>query len=88
MVVDTVQTQIYLSRGAIASIETGETAVVEAKTSTLKITPSKQGYRSFFVVNEEMTESIQVHFMNAGIMGANRMMSSSLGYELCKGLAM
>ncbi len=61
-------------------------SVAEATVSTLKVCPSGKGYRAFFVSNEEMDQSVSTHFMNAGVMGANRMMSSSLGYELCKGL--
>jgi hypothetical protein len=61
-------------------------SVAEATVSTLKICPKDKGYRAFFVSNEEMTESVVTHYMNAGVMGANRTMSSSLGYELCKGL--
>jgi hypothetical protein len=61
-------------------------SVAEATVSTLKVCPAGKGFRAFFVTNEEMTESIGTHFLNTGVMGANRKMSSSLGYELCKGL--
>ncbi len=54
--------------------------------STIKISPTGKGYRPFFVSNEDMTNSKPTNFMNTGVMGANRMMSCSLGYELCKGL--
>lgn len=65
---------------------TSISSVAEASVSTLKVCPTGKGYRAFFVSNEDMTNSKSVNFMNAGVMGANRMMSSSLGYELCKGL--
>jgi hypothetical protein len=65
---------------------TSISSVAEASVSTLKICPTGKGYRAFFIANEEMTESQVTHFMNTGVMGANRKMSSSLGYELCKGL--
>ncbi|PKP22084.1 MAG: hypothetical protein CVU05_05440 [Bacteroidetes bacterium HGW-Bacteroidetes-21] len=61
-------------------------SVAEASVSTLKISPTGKGYRAFFVANEDMTISKLENFKSAGIMGANRKMSSSLGYELCKGL--
>lgn len=61
-------------------------SVAEASVSTLKVSPSGKGYRAFFVANEKMTESQLENFKTAGIMGANRKMTSSLGYELAKGL--
>ena len=61
-------------------------SVAEASVSTLKVSPSGKGYRAFFVSNEAMTASQVENFKTAGIMGANRKMTSSLGYELCKGL--
>jgi hypothetical protein len=65
---------------------TSISSVAEASVSTLKISPTGKGYRAFFVANEKMSESIILNFKNTGVMGANRKMSSSLGYELCKGL--
>ena len=68
-----------------ANLDTYEKAVVvEASASTLKASP--KGYRAFFVANENLSKSAATNFMNAGIMGAIRKMSSSIGYELCKGL--
>jgi hypothetical protein len=61
-------------------------SIAEATVSTLKISPKDKGYRAFFVANEALNNSMDMNFMNMGIFGANRMMSSSLGYELCKGL--
>ena len=60
--------------------------MAEATVSTIKVCPTDKGYRAFFVSNEEMTASNSTHFLNTGVLGANRKMSSSLGYELCKGL--
>ena len=61
-------------------------SVAEASVSTLKVSPTGKGYRAFFVANEPMTTSMVENFKTAGIMGANRKMTSSIGYELCKGL--
>lgn len=61
-------------------------SVAESSVSTLKISPSGKGFRAFFVANENMNESAAVIFKSAGMMGANRKMTSSLGYELCTGL--
>ncbi|MFC1732572.1 hypothetical protein ACFL6I_19905 [candidate division KSB1 bacterium] len=54
--------------------------------STIKVCPYDEGYRPFFVVNEPVGASIVQNFVNTGIGGANRKMTSSLGYELAKGL--
>lgn len=54
--------------------------------STIKVCPYDEGYRPFFVVNEPVGESAGQNFVNAGIGGANRKMTSSLGYELAQGL--
>ncbi|HNQ66830.1 MAG TPA: hypothetical protein PKN32_00505 [Bacteroidales bacterium] len=62
------------------------TSVAESSVSTLKISPAGKGFRAFFVANENMNESATLLFKSAGIMGANRKMTSSLGYELCVGL--
>lgn len=61
-------------------------AYVQATASTLKICPYDEGYRPFFVVNEPISASTVANFVNTGIGGANRKMTSSLGYELAKGL--
>ena len=61
-------------------------SVAEATVSTIKISPKGKGYRAFFVANEKMTKSQMLNFKQTGIMGANRKMTSSLGYELCKGI--
>jgi len=61
-------------------------SVAEATVGTIKISPAGKGYRAFFVSNENMGESAPTLFMNAGMMGANRQMTSSIGYDLCKGL--
>lgn len=65
---------------------TSLSTIAEATVGTIKICPSGKGYRAFFVANEDMTESKSVNFMNSGILGANRTLTSSMGYELCKGL--
>ncbi|MDD3741529.1 MAG: hypothetical protein PHH30_09830 [Bacteroidales bacterium] len=62
------------------------TSVAESSVSTLKVSPSGKGFRAFFVANENMNESATLIFKSAGLMGANRKMTSSLGYELCEGL--
>ncbi len=54
--------------------------------STIKVCPYDEGYRPFFVVNEGVGASAGQNFVNTGIGGANRKMTSSLGYELAKGL--
>jgi hypothetical protein len=54
--------------------------------STIKVCPYDEGYRPFFVINEPVGESVGQNFVNTGIGGANRKMTSSLGYELAKGL--
>lgn len=54
--------------------------------STIKICPYDEGYRPFFVVNEPVGESGGQNFVNTGVGGANRKMTSSLGYELAQGL--
>ena len=59
---------------------------VSVSGNTLKICPEEGGYRPFFVVNEPLNESVGQNFVNTGIGGANRKMTSSLGYELCKAL--
>ncbi|HQQ97876.1 MAG TPA: ankyrin repeat domain-containing protein [Cyclobacteriaceae bacterium] len=61
----------------------GETAI--ASVSTLKISPSDGGYRQFFIANEAEDESTLSNFQG-GVFSANRKLTSSLGYELCKGL--
>jgi hypothetical protein len=65
---------------------TGLSTVATANVSTLKVTPSKKGYRAFFVENEAADESEPFIFKSKGIFGADRKMTSSLGYELCKEL--
>jgi ankyrin repeat protein len=52
---------------------------------TLKVSPTGAGYRTFFVANENEDESAISNFQG-GIFTANRKLTSSLGYELCKGL--
>jgi len=59
---------------------------VQVKGSTIKVCPTDKGYRPFFVANEPVTASVVTNFVNMGIGGANRKMTSSLGYELAKGL--
>jgi hypothetical protein len=61
-------------------------AYVQATGGTLKICPYDEGYRPFFVVNEPLTASMGQNFVNTGIGGANRKMTSSLGYDLAKAL--
>lgn len=57
---------------------------VSATISNIKICPYDEGYRPFFVVNEGMPTGQK--FVNTGVGGANRKMTSSLGYELTKEL--
>ncbi|MFC2111144.1 hypothetical protein ACFLQ5_01690 [Bacteroidota bacterium] len=59
---------------------------VSATLSTIKICPSDKGYRPFFVTNEAVTASAATAFTGGGLFDSNRKMTSSLGYELCKGL--
>jgi len=69
-----------------AGVTFGDLNMAEATVSTLKISPSNKGYRQFFVANEGDDESQLSNFTNTGVFGANRKMTSSLGYELAKGL--
>ncbi len=59
--------------------------VAEASVSTLKISPSGKGYRAFFIGNEAADESALENYQG-GIFSANRKMTSSLGYDMVKGL--
>lgn len=59
--------------------------IAEATASTLKVSPSGKGYRSFFVANEGEDESMLSNFQG-GIFTSNRKLTSSLGYDLAKGL--
>jgi hypothetical protein len=59
--------------------------VAEASVSTLKVSPSGKGYRSFFVANEGADESALSNF-DQGVFSANRKLTSSLGFDLAKGL--
>lgn len=59
---------------------------VQATVSTIKVAPQNLGYRNFFVVNERINTSDYANFINTGVGGANRKMTSSLGYELTNGL--
>lgn len=59
---------------------------VQAKGGTIKVCPYDEGYRPFFVVNEPLNESVVTNFVNMGIGGANRKMTSSYGYDLTKAL--
>lgn len=59
--------------------------VATATVSTLKVSPYGKGYRQFFVANEGDDESALSNFQG-GVLSANRKLTSSLGYELCKGL--
>lgn len=72
-----------ITRARTAGGFMGETAI--ATVSTLKISPSDGGYRQFFIANEAEDESIIANFQG-GVFSANRKLTSSLGYELCKGL--
>lgn len=56
-----------------------------ATVGTLKVAPYDEGYRNFFVANEAEDES-QLSNFQGGILTANRKLTSSLGYELCKEL--
>ncbi|MCD6010529.1 MAG: hypothetical protein K0Q79_391 [Flavipsychrobacter sp.] len=69
-------------RGAAGS---GFNEIATATASTLKVAPSGKGYRTFFIGNEAPDES-QLENFNGGIFTANRKLTSSLGYDLCKGL--
>jgi ankyrin repeat protein len=57
----------------------------EASLSTLKVSPSGKGYKTFMIANENADES-QLENFNGGIFSANRKLTSSLGYELAQGL--
>lgn len=59
-----------------------------ASISTIKVCPTDKGYRPFFVANEKANESDPLNFANTGVFGANRKMTSSLGYDLCKELGL
>ncbi|MCF8296974.1 MAG: hypothetical protein K9J13_05445 [Saprospiraceae bacterium] len=59
---------------------------VSASISNIKVCPSDKGYRPLFVVNEPINASAGANFVNTGIGGANRKMTSSYGYDLCKEL--
>lgn len=61
------------------------TTTTTATAGTLKVCPSGQGYREFFVANETEDESSVSNFQG-GVFSANRKLTSNLGYELCKGL--
>lgn len=61
-------------------------AYVQVTGTTIKVCPSQEPYRPFFVANEPINESQLSNFVNMGIGGANRKMTSSLGYDLAKGL--
>lgn len=65
---------------------TGLSTISSSTVSTLKICPSGKGYREFFVANEYPDESTPLVLTTGGVFGANRKMTSSLGYELCKEL--
>lgn len=56
-----------------------------AEVNSLKICPTGQGYRPFFVANEELNQSSIATFQG-GVFSANRKLTSNLGYELCKAL--
>ena len=72
-----------ITKKGAASSNVWDVAVATA--STLKIAPSGKGYRSFFVANESPDESTLSNF-DQGIFSANRKLTSSLGYDLAKGL--
>ncbi len=59
--------------------------IATASVSTLKVSPYGKGYREFFVANEGDDESMISNFQS-GIFSSNRKLTSSLGYELAKGL--
>jgi ankyrin repeat protein len=75
------KTSITVRRAAGTSIS----SVASATASTLKICPSGKGFRPFFVANEQPDESALSNFQG-GVFSANRKLTSSLGYELAKGL--
>jgi hypothetical protein len=76
------KTDASMRRNAGTSIST----IAEATVSTLKVCPSNKGYRAFFIANEKVNDSEQLLFRFTGAFGANRKLTSNLGYELCKGL--
>jgi hypothetical protein len=65
---------------------TSISTIAEATVSTLKVCPSNKGYRAFFMANEKVNDSEISLFKFTGAFGANRKLTSNLGYELCKGL--
>ncbi|CAN5460133.1 hypothetical protein BH09BAC3_BH09BAC3_15600 [soil metagenome] len=73
--------KVAIKRGAVGGIF----QVAVATASTLKVSPSGKGYRSFFVANEGEDESMLSNFQG-GIFSSNRKLTSSLGYDLAKGL--
>ncbi len=72
--------RVAIKRGAVVGFQ-----VALATASTLKVSPSGKGYRSFFVANEGEDESMLSNFQG-GIFTSNRKLTSSLGYDLAKGL--
>ena len=60
-------------------------SVAIATVTTLKICPSNKGYKPFFIANEEPDASMQNNFQG-GMFTADRKLTSSLGYDLAKGL--
>lgn len=76
------KTSVTVSKNA----GTGLSTIASSTVSTLKICPTDKGYREFFVANEAADESLPLILTTGGVFSANRKMSSSLGYELCKGL--
>lgn len=75
--------KVSITKRGAAGSGIGEQA--SATVSTLKISPTNKGYRTFFIGNEAPDESMIENFQG-GIFSANRKMTSSLGYDLCKGL--
>ncbi|MBL7865071.1 MAG: hypothetical protein JNK10_09360 [Cyclobacteriaceae bacterium] len=59
--------------------------VATASVSTLKVSPFGKGYREFFIANEGDDESAIANFQG-GVFSSNRKLTSSLGFELAKGL--
>jgi hypothetical protein len=76
------KTSVTVSKNA----GTGLSTIASSTVSTLKVCPKGKGYREFFVANESPNESEPLILSTGGMFSANRKMTSSLGYELCKGL--
>lgn len=79
------RTKTRSSSSTVAGWTTTTYTTTSATVGVLKVAPLALGYRIFFVANEAEDES-QISNFQGGIFTANRKLTSSLGYELCKAL--